>query len=272
LRKIFAVSGRRQYVVALALALAAYALERLLPAGETRTAVADLALTGAAISAVVGTSGAVRAASAPDRPAWGSFLLGALAWLGSQLLRDASQLAALPLPPNAIDFGYILAAPLFTLGFVLMLVRHGQRLAVYALLLDVGAVVLVLVAVITLFLAKTITYDMTMDTFGTISALLYPVVYVPAIVALASALLIVLAHVIGAGAAELVIDVAIALVVLVLSGRAGLALFTNWRLGEVERRRASQLQALYEVGLATAGELSLDDLTALVAREATLLP
>jgi len=367
LRKIFAVSGRRQYLVALALALAAYALERLLPAGETRTAVADLALTGAAISAVAGTSGAVRAASVPDRPAWGSFLLGALAWLGSQLLRDASQLAALPLPPNAIDFGYILAAPLFTLGFVLMLVRHGQRLAVYALLLDVGAVVLVLVAVITLFLAKTITYDMTMDTFGTISALLYPVVYVaatgaalsvlfglpaeeprsaaftlfvgiglnalaftlylpaliqgsfvpgtfldplwmlgmaaigiagwqsvadrdravetelstaviefsrmtlPAIVALASALLIVLAHVIGAGAAELVIDVAIALVVLVLSGRAGLALFTNWRLGEAERRRASQLQALYEVGLATAGELSLDDLTALVAREATLL-
>ncbi|TMG39184.1 MAG: GAF domain-containing protein [Chloroflexi bacterium] len=226
---------------------------------------------------------------------------------------------------------------------------------------------LVLVAVITLFLAKTITYDMTMDTFGTISALLYPVVYVaatgaalsvlfglpaeeprsaaftlfvgiglnalaftlylpaliqgsfvpgtfldplwmlgmaaigiagwqsvadrdravetelstaviefsrmtlPAIVALASALLIVLAHLIGAGAAELVIDVAIALVVLVLSGRAGLALFTNWRLGEAERRRASQLQALYEVGLATAGELSLDDLTALVAREATLL-
>src|SRR5207245_927250 len=93
----------------------------------------------------------------------------------------------------------------------------------------------------------------------------------PAIVALASALLIVLAHLIGAGAAELVIDVAIALVVLVLSGRAGLALFTNWRLGEAERRRASQLQALYEVGLATAGELSLDDLTALVAREATLL-
>src|SRR5207245_1262305 len=87
----------------------------------------------------------------------------------------------------------------------------------------------------------------------------------PAIVALASALLIVLAHLIGAGAAELVIDVAIALVVLVLSGRAGLALFTNWRLGEAERRRASQLQALYEVGLATAAEPSLDHLTALVA-------
>jgi diguanylate cyclase (GGDEF)-like protein len=364
---LFAVRARRQYALALVGAIAAYALERALPAGEVRTAVADLALTAAGGAAVLGVSRALRAAPAEDRPAWASFVLASAAWLASQLLRDAAQLGGLALPANAIDLGYLLAAPLFTLGLVLTLIRHGQRLALYALVLDVGAILLVLVAGITLFLVRTITYDIDLDPFGTVSALLYPVGYVaataaalsvlfgmpaeeprgaasslfigiglnafaftaylpsliqgsfvagtvldpmwvfgmsaigiagtqwiedrergvetglstaviqfsrmalPALVALASAILIVAAHYIEVGPAALVVDVAFAIVLIVLSARAGLALFTNWRLGERERRRATQLQALYEVGLATAGELSLDDLASLVAREATLL-
>jgi len=67
------------------------------------------------------------------------------------------------------------------------------------------------------------------------------------------------------------IDAAVALTVLVLATRAGLALYTNWQLGERERRRAEELAILYDVGLATAGELSLDELTSLIAREATAL-
>jgi diguanylate cyclase (GGDEF)-like protein len=68
-----------------------------------------------------------------------------------------------------------------------------------------------------------------------------------------------------------VIDGAIALTVLIVAIRAGIALYENWNLGKRERRRAEELAVLYDVGLATAGELSLDDLTALIAREATAL-
>jgi diguanylate cyclase (GGDEF)-like protein len=67
------------------------------------------------------------------------------------------------------------------------------------------------------------------------------------------------------------IDGAVALTVLVLATRAGLALYTNWQLGERERRRAEQLSILYDVGLATAGELSVEELASLIAREATAL-
>jgi len=65
------------------------------------------------------------------------------------------------------------------------------------------------------------------------------------------------------------IDGAVAMTVLVLATRAGLALYTNWQLGERERRRAEELAILYDVGLATAGELSLEELASLIAREAT---
>jgi diguanylate cyclase (GGDEF)-like protein len=57
----------------------------------------------------------------------------------------------------------------------------------------------------------------------------------------------------------------------VLAARAGLALYTNWRLGEIEGRRARQFEALYEVGLAAAGERSVDELLKLVVEHATSL-
>ena len=62
-----------------------------------------------------------------------------------------------------------------------------------------------------------------------------------------------------------------ALLTMVLAARAGLALYTNFRLSEVEGRRASQFEALYEVGLAAAGERSVDDLLKLVVEQATSL-
>ena len=67
------------------------------------------------------------------------------------------------------------------------------------------------------------------------------------------------------------ISVAIALTIIVLAIRAGLALYANWRLGLRERRRAAQFAALYDVGLATAGEISLDDLAKLAVDNAIRL-
>jgi len=68
-----------------------------------------------------------------------------------------------------------------------------------------------------------------------------------------------------------ILTVAAALITVVLAIRVGLALYTNWRLGEVEGRRARQFEALYEVGLAAAGERSVDELLKLVVEHATSL-
>jgi diguanylate cyclase (GGDEF)-like protein len=70
---------------------------------------------------------------------------------------------------------------------------------------------------------------------------------------------------------EQIVTRAVALVTVVLAMRAGVAIYTNWRLSEVEGRRARQFEALYEVGLAAAGERSVDDLLKLVVERATSL-
>jgi diguanylate cyclase (GGDEF)-like protein len=64
-------------------------------------------------------------------------------------------------------------------------------------------------------------------------------------------------------ATDPIVAAAIGLTIVVLAIRAGLALYANWRLGLRERRRATQFAALYDVGLATAGEMSLDELARL---------
>jgi diguanylate cyclase (GGDEF)-like protein len=251
---------------------------------------------------------------------------------------------------------------------VLLLRGHGQRLTLYALVLDVGAVVLALAAAVALYLATTIATDLSRDPQASAVAVLYPLLYVAATAAALSAvwglpereprgavtslflglglnalafvlylpanvegtfkagtpidaLWIVGVGAIGIAGAQWVedredgrnsrlsgaamhlsrmvlpgvvaaacsfllvytdiqkvpgrfadlIDGAVALTVLVLATRAGLALYTNWLLGERERRRAEELAVLYDVGLATAGELSLGELASLIAREATAL-
>src|SRR4029077_4799304 len=90
----------------------------------------------------------------------------------------------------------------------------------------------------------------------------------PAVVAGITAVLIVVAE---NRNTEQVVTRAAALITVVLAVRAGLALYTNWRLGEIEGRRARQFEALYEVGLAAAGERSVDDLLNLVVEHATSL-
>jgi len=358
-----------RYAAAVIGAVVVFGFEQLLPDDFARCVVADFAWTAAAIGAILGTARAVRASRGDDRMVWLLFLAGSVSWLAGQIVRDAREVGQLPMPsPLVADLGFMTAAPLWTIALVLLLRRHGQRLTLYALILDVGAVVLTLGAAVMLYLATTLATVVGRDPQATAVAVLYPLLYVAATAAALSAvwgmpqreprgavtslflglglnalafvlylpaniqgtftagtpidgLWIVGMGAIGIAGAQWVedredgrnsrlsgaaihlsrmvlpgvvaaacsfllvytdirtvpgrfadqIDGAVALTVLVLATRAGLALYANWQLGERERRRAEQLAILYDVGLATAGELSLDELTNLIAREATAL-
>jgi diguanylate cyclase (GGDEF)-like protein len=358
-----------RYAAALVGAAVIYGIEQLLTDDLARCAVADFAWTAAAVGAIFGTARAVRASRGEDRLVWLLFLAGSVSWLAGQFVRDAVEIGGVWMrSPLVADLGFMTAAPLWTIAFVLLLRRHGQRLTLYALALDVGAVVLTLVASVTLYLATRLATDVGRDPQATAVAVLYPFLYVAATAAALSAvwgmpqreprgavtslflglglnalafvlylpaniagtfkagtpidaLWIVGMGAIGIAGAQWVeeredgrnsqlsgaaihmsrmvlpgivaaacsfllvfantraiserfadqIDGAVALTVLVLATRAGLALYTNWQLGERERRRAEELAVLYDVGLATAGELSLDELANLIAREATAL-
>src|SRR5947207_15028240 len=358
-----------RYAAAVIGAVVVYGIEQLLTDDFARCAVADFAWTAAAIGAIFGTARAVRASRGDDRMVWLLFLAGSVSWLAGQIVRDATEVGQLPMPsPLVADLGFMTAAPLWTIALALLLRRHGQRLTLYALVLDVGAVVLTLGAAVTLYLATTLATDVGRDPQATAVAVLYPLLYVAATAAALSAVwglpqreprgavtslflglgLNALAFVlylpaniegtfkagtpvdalwlvgigaIGIGAAQWVEDRedgrnsrlsgavvhlsrmvlpgvvaaacsfllvytdirtvpgrfadqthgAVPLTVLVLATRAGLALYTNWQLGERERRRAEELAVLYDVGLATAGELSLDERARLIAPEATAL-
>jgi diguanylate cyclase (GGDEF)-like protein len=358
-----------RYAAAVIAAALVYGIEQLLTDDFARAAAADSAWTAAALGAIFGTARAVRAARGGDRMVWLLFCAGAVSWFVGQLLRDATDVAGVVVPsPLVADLGFMTAAPLWTIALVLLLLLHGQRLTLYALVLDVGAVVLAVTAAVALFLATNLATDLGRDPQATAVAVLYPLLYVaataaalsavwglppreprgavtslflglglnalafvlylpakiegtfqagtpidalwivglgavgiagaqwvedredgrnsrlsgavinlsrmvlPGAVAAACSFLLVYADFRGvAGRVADQIDAAVALTVLVLAARAGLALYTNWQLGERERVRAEELAALYDVGLATAGELSLDELASLIAREATAL-
>lgn len=358
-----------RYAAAIVGAALVYGIEQLLTDDFARCAVADFAWTAAAIGAIFGTLRAVRASRGDDRMVWLLFCAGSFSWLFGQLVRDAVEIGGLLIPsPLVADLGFMTAAPVWTIALVLLLRGHGQRLTLYALVLDVGAVVLALVAAVTLYLATTLASDVGRDPQASAVAVLYPLLYVAATAAALSAVWglpqpeprgavtsiffglglnalafvlylpssiegtfkagtpidalwlvgmaaigiagaqwvedredgrnsrlsgavvhlsrMVLPGVVAAACSFLLIyadqrrvagrfadliDGAVALTVLILATRAGLALYANWQLGERERRRAEELAILYDVGLATAGELSLEELTNLIAREATAL-
>jgi diguanylate cyclase (GGDEF)-like protein len=91
----------------------------------------------------------------------------------------------------------------------------------------------------------------------------------PGAVALAAAAILIASQIDKQTATDPIVAVAIAITIVLLAIRAGLALYANWRLGIRERRRAAQFSALYDVGLATAGLISLDDLAKLAVDNAT---
>src|SRR5205823_429595 len=129
-----------RYAAAVIGAVVVYGIEQLLTDDFARCAVADFAWTAAAIGAIFGTARAVRASRGDDRMVWLLFLAGSVSWLAGQIVRDATEVGQLPMPsPLVADLGFMTAAPLWTIALVLLLRRHGQRLTLYALVLDIPA-------------------------------------------------------------------------------------------------------------------------------------
>jgi diguanylate cyclase (GGDEF)-like protein len=372
IRKLLSAHARGampRYTAAILGAAVVYGIEQAPVDDFARSAVSNFAWTAAAIGAIFGTARAVRASRGNNRMVWLLFCAGSVSWLIGQLMRNVAEIGGLSIAsPLVAELGFMTAAPIWTIALVMLLRGHGQKLTLYGLVLDVGAVSLTLAAGVTLFLATTLATDVGRDPQASAVAVLYPLLYVAATVAALSAVwgmpqleprgavtslffglgLNALAFVlylpakvegtfkagtpvdalwlVGIGAIGIagaqwvenredgrnsrlsgaaihlsrmvlpgvvaaacsfllvytdvrrvpgryadLIDGAVALTVLVLATRAGLALYTNWQLGERERRRAEQLAVLYDVGLATAGELSLEELANLIAREATAL-
>lgn len=364
LRRALALRSWRAALLGFAGAVALYGAEQLVPVGWPRGAVASVAWLAVGLGAMVAAARAAETTPGRERLPWIFVALAAGAWTIAMLVRSAFLIADVAIPtPSLDDVGHLCAAALLIFGFVAML--RGQRLALYALLLDSGAVVLLLLAAIALLLSSALASEMKQDSLVT-TVLLYAVLWsgatgaalsalwgspmeeprrafailvlgvalnalaftlslpillggrfqagtpldllwmlgmlaigasagtwiedrktaptrlfsrdvvelsrlvLPAIAAGLAAVLVVVANVTNSGV-ELFVDTAVAATMVILALRAGVALYTNWHLSETERRRAVQFEALYEVGLAAAGERSLDELSNLVVEQATQL-
>jgi diguanylate cyclase (GGDEF)-like protein len=365
LGRALALRSWRAGLVGVAGALAVYALEQLVPASWVRGAVASAAWLGLGLGAMVAAARAAGSTPGRERLPWVFVALAATAWTIGMLVRAAFLIADIAIPtPGLDDVTHLGAAALLIFGFIAML--RGQRLAIYALLLDSGAVVLLLLAAIALLLSSALASEMKQEPLVTTVVLLYAVLWsgatgaalsalwgspteqprrafailvlgvalnalaftlslpvflfgrfqagtpldllwmlgmlaigvsagtwiedrrteparlfsrdvvelsrlaLPALTAVLAAGLVVVANLSNSGV-EFFVDSAVAATMIVLAVRAGLALYTNWRLSEIERRRALQFEALYEVGLAAAGQRSLDELAKLVVEQATQL-
>ena len=365
LRRALALRSWQAGLVGVAGVCAVYGLEQLAPAGWPRGAVASIAWLALGLGAIVAAMRAAQTTPGRERLPWVFVALAASAWTIGMLVRSAFVIAEVAIPtPGLDDIAHLSAAALLIFGFIAML--RGQRLAIYALLLDSGAVVLLLLAAIALLLSSALASEMKQEPLVTTVVLLYAVLWsgatgaalsalwgspmeqprrafailvvgvalnalaftlslpvflwgdfeagtsldllwmlgllaigvsagtliedhrsgprrlfsrdvvelsrlaLPAVTAAFAAALVVAANLSNSGV-QMFVDSAVAATMIILALRAGLALYTNWRLSETERRRAVQFEALYEVGLAAAGERSLEDLVKLVVEQATQL-
>jgi diguanylate cyclase (GGDEF)-like protein len=365
LGRALALRSWRVGLIGIAGAGGVYALEQLAPAGWPRGAVASVAWLALGLGAMVAALRAAQTTPGRERLPWMFVAFAVGAWTIGMLVRSAFLIAEVAIPtPSLDDIGHLTAAALLILGFIAML--RGQRLAIYALLLDSGAVVLLLLAAIALLLSSALASEMRQEPVLTTVVLLYAVLWsgatgaalsalwgspteqprrafailvvgvalhalaftlslpvflwgqfqagtpldllwmlgmvaigvsagtwiedrateprplfsrdvielsrlaLPALTAVLAAAIVVVANVSNSGV-ELFVDAAVAATMVLLALRAGVALYTNWRLSGIERRRAVQFEALYEVGLAAAGERSLEELVKLVVEQATQL-
>jgi diguanylate cyclase (GGDEF)-like protein len=362
-RAILSRGSDRQLLLGIAGLLTAYGLEQLVSDPSLRAALAGVGWLGFSLGAIGRVSQAVKAAPRREQLPWLFIGAGVVAWLVGQLTRSAFLIAEVT--PESLSYAdgcALVAAVLFGLGFVTLL--QGNRLSVYALLLDAAAVTLAMIALIAFTVQDVFVVEMTADPLATTVVLLYTILYAGATTAAISALFAApletsrRAHVwlvvgVGLTAAayalslpqylhgafragtiadplwmggmlaisiaatssiedrglrgpatalapvrplarmvlpaivagvtavlivasenrniEQIVTRAAALITIVLAVRAAVALYSNWRLGEDEGRRARQFEALYEVGLAAAGERSVDDLLKLVVEHATSL-
>ena len=349
-------------------AVATWMAEVIAGPGQTRHVLADIGWTAMALSAAFATGRAVLAPIGRDRRGWAFIFLGAVAWAAGQLVWDLYDIVGLrSAQPTPADIGRLGAALFWLVGCATLLARHQQRLAVYALVLDVSAAVLTIVAGIALYVSDLFSTELVQQPLATLSALAFPTLYVaatgaalsmfwglpahetrrahlalllgialstvgfvywvpqylhdsfapgtsldlfwmlgmlgvalagrftaeearrpsaalvpaaavqfsrmllPGVVAVAAAAILIASQLDRSTTTDPIVAAAIAITIVVLAVRAGLALYSNWRLGRRERRRAAQFAALYDVGLATAGEISLDELARLAVGNVTQL-
>ncbi|HEX4743282.1 MAG TPA: sensor domain-containing diguanylate cyclase [Candidatus Limnocylindria bacterium] len=91
----------------------------------------------------------------------------------------------------------------------------------------------------------------------------------PAVVALSSAYILVASQLDDLTRTDRLVAIGVAATVVLIATRVGLALYWNYLLTERERRLAVQYQVLYDVGLDTANEHSVDELVRLIVDRAT---
>src|SRR5216684_2034064 len=335
LARAFRRGSDRQLALGVLGLFAAFGLEQLAPAGYLRAAMAAMGWLGFSLGALGRIAQTITAARLRERLPWIFIAAGVIAWIAGMFLRALFLVADVNVDsPNVADAAALVAAVLFGCGFVALL--RGQRLAVYALLLDAAAVVLVLVALIAFAVQDIFVVEMDVDPVATTIVLLYTMLYVAATAAAVSAFFAAplgtprRAHkwlIVGVGLTALAYTLSLpqyihgtfvagtlidpmwmagmlalsigatssledrqqslagrgsparplirmalpAVVALLTAVLIVVALYTNWRLGEVEGRRARQFESLYEVGLAAAGERSVDELLKLVVEHATSL-
>ncbi len=359
---MFGARLRSQQALAVGLggALLVWLAELVVGPGELRHYIADLGMTGFALGATVGTLRAALVPARREREAWIFIFLGAVAWAVGQLFTDAYDIAGLTAaPPDPADISFLVAAGCFVIGCAALLAGHQQRLAIYALFLDVSAAVLTILAGVALYVADLFGPEMIHQPATIAVGLAYPALWVaatgaalsmfwglpphqtrrahfsllvgvtlnavgfvlwlpayvhrsfapgsvidlcwmvgvlaigiagrqwaedaanaeapfapeqavqlarmllPGAVAILAATILITSQLDRQTVTDPIVAAAIGMTIIVLAIRAGLALYSNWRLGLRERRRATQFAALYDVGLATAGEMSLDELARL---------
>lgn len=354
-------------LVGIAGVLLVWLAELVVGPGELRRYIADLGRTGFAFGALVGTGRAALLPLRRERRAWTAIFVGTIAWVVGQLVWDIYDIAGADAPtPSASDFGFLAFAGFMVIGCALFLAEHDQRLAIYALALDVGAAVLTMTGGVALYVADLFAPDMIRQPAALLASIAYPALYVaatgaalsmfwglpprqtrrahvllllgvglnmlgfvlwlpdylhgtfapgtvldplwmlgiliigvagseraegstehvsfipfaavefsrmllPGAAAVLAAAILIASQLDRQTATDPIVAAMVALTIVVLATRAGLALYSNWRFGIRERRRAAQFSALYDVGLATAGEISLNDLAQLAVDNATRL-
>lgn len=188
IQRLVSRGSDRQLAVGATFIFIAFGLELFAPAGWQRSSVAALGALGYSLGAVGRVGQAIRAAHHRERLPWLFIGAGLTVWIVGMLARSAYLIADARLDsPSFSDAAAIAAAVFFGCGFVAFL--RGHRLAVYALLLDSAAVILVMVAAIAFTVQDVFLIEMDTDPAGATTVLLYTILYSAATAAAFSALL-----------------------------------------------------------------------------------
>ena len=186
LARAFPRGSDRQLALGVLGLFAAFGLEQLAPAGYLRAAMAAMGWLGFSLGALGRIAQTITAARLRERLPWIFIAAGVVSWIAGMFLRALFLVADVsPDSPNVADAAALVAAVLFGCGFVALL--RGQRLAVYALLLDAAAVVLALVALIAFAVQDIFVVEMDVDPVATTTVLFYTVLYAAATTAAVSA-------------------------------------------------------------------------------------